>query len=290
MPNDYDKILKENLDALLPFIARKLLGLDLSRTETLKDKIQVTLEREGDSFKKVLHDDPSRDYGLHWEFQTNDEDMRGRNLLYYGLFYQKYKIPLRQIVVFLGNEPPKLLRQNILEIRGLRLEFEVIHLREIPKETFLNSNVPEEVILAVLCDFGADRPEQVIRMILNNLAKVVGRVRRLQRYQRQLHVLSRLRKLHPISLKEIKAMPIHYDIETDELYLAGMEKGIEKGMEKGMEKGLEKGVEKGMELNQHETVVRLIQSGRFSDEEIAEFAGVTVEYVQQVRIDMNLFQ
>lgn len=53
LPNDYDKILRENLDALLPFIAQKLLGLDLSRTETLKDKIQVTLEREGD----LLHDD-----------------------------------------------------------------------------------------------------------------------------------------------------------------------------------------------------------------------------------------
>jgi len=278
VPNDYDKILRENLDALLPFIARKLLGLDLSRTETLKDKIQVTLEREGDYFKKVLHDDPLHDYGLHWEFQTNDEDMRGRNLLYYGLFFQKYKIPLRQIVVFLGNETPRLIRQNILELKGLRLEFEVIHLREIPKEIFLNSNVPEEVVLAILCDFGADQPEHVIRIILQNLMKILGRVPRLQKYQRQLHVLSRLRKLHPISLKEIKAMPIHYDIETDELYLAGLEKGIEKGLEKGVEQ------------HQHETVVRLLKDGRFADDEIAEFSGVTVEYVRQVRVEMNLFQ
>ncbi|MCK6694182.1 MAG: hypothetical protein L6Q97_19030 [Thermoanaerobaculia bacterium] len=69
-------------------------------------------------------------------------------------------------------------------------------------------------------------------------------------------------------------MPIHYDIETDELYLAGLEKGMEKGME----------------LNQHETVVRLIKAGKFTDEEIAEFTGITVEYVQQVRMEMNLFQ
>ena len=210
MPNDYDKILRENLDALLPFIARKLLGLDLSRTETLKDKIQVTLEREGDYFKKVLHDD----------------------------------------------------------------QFEVIHLREIPKEIFLNSNVPEEVVLAILCDFGADQPERVIRIILQNLMKIVGRVPRLQRYQRQLHVLSRLRKLHPISLKEIKSMPIHYDIETDELYLAGLEKGLEKGIEQ----------------HRHETVVRMLKAGRFTDDEIAGFAGVPVEYVRQVRLEMNLFQ
>lgn len=282
VPNDYDKILRENLDALLPFIARKLLGLDLSRTEMLKDKIQVTLEREGDYFKKVLHDNPSDDYGLHWEFQSTDEDMRGRNLLYYGLFFQKYKIPLRQIVVYLGNETPRFIQQNTLEIRGLHLNFEVIHLREVPKETFLNSDVPEEIVLAILCDFGTDRPEHVIRMILQHLMKIVGRIPRLQRYQRQLHVLSRLRKLHPISLKEIKAMPIHYDIETDELYLAGREKG--------REEGLEKGVEKGVELHQHDTVVRLLRTDRFSDQEIAGFAGVKVEYVRKVRVELNMLQ
>ena len=282
MPNDFDKILRENLDALLPYIARKLLGLDLSRTETLKDKIQVTLEREGDHFKKVLHDDTSLDYGLHWEFQSTDEDMRARNLLYYALFFQKYGIPLRQIVVFLGSQAPRLIRQNILELHGLRLEFEVIHLSEVPKETFIHSTIPEEVILAILCDFGADRPEQVIRLILQNLMKIVGRVPRLQRYQRQLHVLSRLRKLHPISLKEIQAMPIHYDIETDELYLAGLEKG--------REEALEQGIDRGIELHQHETVVRLLRTGRFTAEEIAEFAGVSVDYVRRVKNELNKHQ
>jgi hypothetical protein len=150
----------------------------------------------------------------------------------------------------------------------------VINLRDIPKELFLTSNIPEEVILAVLCDFGSDPPEKVIRIILNNILKIVGRVPRLQKYQRQLHVLSRLRKLHPVSLKEIKAMPIQYDIETDELYLAGIEKGIEKGEELGVEK------------HQHETVVRLLKTGRFSDKEAAEFAGVTEHYVRKVRQEL----
>jgi hypothetical protein len=39
--------------------------------------------------------------------------------------------------------------------------------------------------------------------------------------------LSRLRKVELIALKEIEAMNIHYDIETDGLYLQGVEKGIE---------------------------------------------------------------
>ena len=146
-----------------------------------------------------------------------------------------------------------------------------MHLCEVPKEIFLHSNVPEEVILSILCDFGADRPEEVIRLILQNLMKIIGRVPRLKRYQRQLHVLSRLRKLHPISLKEIQAMPIHYDIETDDLFLAGLEKGLEKGVEK----------------QQYDTVVRMIKTGRFQDEEIAGIAGVTLSFVRKTRKELK---
>ena len=62
-------------------------------------------------------------------------------------------------------------------------------------------------------------------------------------------------------------MPIHYDIETDELYLAGPDKGIENGVEQ----------------HQHDTVIRLLKFKRFTDKEIAAFAGVTAGYVQRVK-------
>ena len=77
-------------------------------------------------------------------------------------------------------------------------------------------------------------------------------------------------------------MPIHYDIETDELYLAGLEKG--------REEALEQGIDRGIELHQHETVVRLLRTGRFTAEEIAEFAGVSVDYVRRVKNELNKHQ
>ena len=81
------------------------------------------------------------------------------------------------------------------------------------------------MILAILSDFGGDQPETVIRQILDNLLKLIGRVDRLKKYQKQLHVLSRLRKLSDTTKKAISTMPIHYNIETDELYLEGIDKG-----------------------------------------------------------------
>ena len=65
MPNDFDRILKENFEALLLHLLRKVLGLELPRLEDLKDKIQVTVEREMDNLKKVVHPDSAKDYGLH---------------------------------------------------------------------------------------------------------------------------------------------------------------------------------------------------------------------------------
>ena len=64
----------------------------------------------------------------------------------------------------------------------------------------------------------------------------------------------------------------------------GMEKGIEKGMQKGMQKGIEKGIEKGMEKTSHAITIKTIKKfPDWSDAEIAEFVGVTNEYVQQLR-------
>ena len=276
MPNDYDRVFKENFEPLLPYLCSKLLGFELPKLEDIKDKIQTTLEREMDNLKKVVHEgQPWLDFGLHWEIQSTDEDMRARQLVYYALFFQKYGIPLKQIVIYVGNEPAKKILQNILVVEGLRLEFTVVDLKSIPKEVFLHSDTPEEVVLAILCDFGADRPEQVIRQILQHLLKLVGRVPRLKKYQKQLQVLSRLRKLEIPTKKEISSMPIHYEIEQDGLYLEGIEKGIEQG------------IEKGIEQHQHDTVVRGLNARLLSPEMIANLAAVSLAYLLQLHTQLE---
>lgn len=104
-------------------------------------------------------------------------------------------------------------------------------MKQIPKELFIDSQIPEEVVLAILCDFGQDQPVQVVRQILRHLHKILRRSNRIKKYQKQLLILSRLRKMQLIVKSEVEAMTIHYDIETDDLYLQGIEKGIEQGIE-----------------------------------------------------------
>lgn len=284
MPNDYDKVLKENLEELMPHLLHKVMGLDLPKLEDMKDKIQVTVEREMDGLKKVVHEQqPWLDFGLHWEIQSTHEDMRARLLVYYALFFQKYGLPLKQIVVYIGNDPPRKILENKLVLEGLRLEFVVVDLKNIPKEVFLYSDTPEELVLAILCDFGSDQPQQVIRQILQHLSKIIGRVPRLKKYQKQLQVLSRLRKLEVPTKNEIATMPIHYDIETDGLYLEGLEKGIKKGIKKGVEKG----VEQGIEQQRRESAAQILRNGSFSIIEVARLLGVSEQFVQSVADELK---
>jgi hypothetical protein len=58
-------------------------------------------------------------------------------------------------------------------------------------------------------------------------------------------------------------MPINFDIETDELYLEGIAK------------------------HQHETVIAMLRDGILSSEKIAQYAGVTIKYVQKVKKELE---
>jgi hypothetical protein len=49
----YDKVFRENMEAVLPGIMRSMLGIEAVEMEELPDSIQHTKEREPDVLKKV---------------------------------------------------------------------------------------------------------------------------------------------------------------------------------------------------------------------------------------------
>jgi len=63
-------------------------------------------------------------------------------------------------------------------------------------------------------------------------------------------------------------MPIHYDIETDELYVEGIEKGILQKSE--------------------ETVISLLEMQQFTVPQIAKMLRVTEEFVLQIADKLGL--
>jgi serine/threonine protein kinase len=94
MPNHYDRIFKENIEPMIPFIARKLFGIkEIKQSEDIKDKLQYTLEKEADYLQRIIHPNPEDDYILHVECQVKDDnDMIYFKTVHTGVLLPNLKI------------------------------------------------------------------------------------------------------------------------------------------------------------------------------------------------------
>ena len=91
----YDKIFKENIEAVISNIMQNVLDITAVSMEELPDDIQHTKERKPDTLKKIT-DDEGNTFVLQIEFQVKNEDeMVYRMLDYYGMLERKYKMPIK---------------------------------------------------------------------------------------------------------------------------------------------------------------------------------------------------
>jgi len=278
---EYDRIIKENIEAILITLGKKLFGFEIKNPRPLTEKLQITIEREPDFLKQITLDDDS-EIILHLEFQRyDDQDMIYRMAEYKAILQRKYKIPVRQFVVYLGKDMPKM-RTELLadeQITG----FTLTNIHDIPVNQVLDSDIPEEIILSILTEYPETDAEEVISKIIHKLKKVAPNEAEFKRSLQQLVTLSRIRKLEGQTEKQIAAMPITYDIETDYLY----NKGIEKGIEKGVEKGIQQGIEKGIEREKIIIIKKALTKKKLTIEEIADLADVSVDLVITIRSQIN---
>ncbi len=66
----------------------------------------------------------------------------------------------------------------------------------------------------------------------------------------------------------------------------GIETGIKQGIETGIKQGIEKGIERGAEEKSYIVVKNLINELKLTDDIIARVAGVSLDFVKQVRADL----
>ena len=136
----------------------------------------------------------------------------------------------------------------------------MINIRGLNTNALLSSQIPEVVLTAVLSDYQPEEAETILRKIVTNLKKLVKNKRVLKKYINQLVMLSRLRKIENLTIKITEEMPIHYDIETDSLYLKGTEKGLEKRLEKSVIKLWQKDIAPDMIANLLDLTIERVES------------------------------
>ena len=263
--NAYDKIFKEVVEKIFRPLVEKRLGVKIAHSIPLKEKMQTTIEVEMDFFYEIETDSGEK-FILHLEFESGiNPDMIYRVGEYHGMAMRRHKLPIRHIVVYLGEEPPTMRTQ--LKPEEMYSGYDLLNVQALDTNELLSSQVPEVVLVAVLSNYSKEEAENVLRKIVGALKNLIKNKRILKKYINQLMMLSRLRKIEALTIKITEEMPIHYDIETDALYLRGTEKGIEKGIE----------------LQAYISVTNLLLDTDFDDGKIARLVKVPLDFVQKVR-------
>jgi hypothetical protein len=255
--SQYDKIFKENIEAVISSIMQNMLEITAVSMEELPDDVQHTKERKPDVLKKVT-DNKGVTFVLQIEFQVADEpEMVYRMLEYYAMLERKYKIPVKQFVIFLGSGTPKMPIQ--LESEMLKFKFSLISLSNLDYHFFLKSEKPEEIILGILANFKDEDPENALKQIIHRIEETTEGDFSLSRYFNQLRVLAQLRNLELKLKNAMDSIAKYISEERDVLYLRGLDKGEEK------------------------IIASLLTKLNYSLDQIADIAGVSVDFVKSVK-------
>jgi predicted transposase/invertase (TIGR01784 family) len=225
----FDAIIKESLSNLVVPLA-KIMGIDLTDTEMMKDKLQYTTEREVDFLFKTTDKKTGEAEILQFDFQAaNDMKMPKRMLYYRCMIDLNHELPVRQIVFYIGYEPLRM--PHFIREKNLSYEYEIYDFRSLDAQSFLNSTAPDAVIFAVLADFKDEAPEVMIEKVLLRLNDLCTRKDELNKFAFQLQILTRLRNFEPIVEQKIKNMSLILDIDIKNslFYREGLEEGVEKG-------------------------------------------------------------
>jgi hypothetical protein len=256
--SQYDKIFKENIEAVIPSLMQNVLGITAVSSEELPDDIQHTKERKPDVLKKIT-DSQGDTYILQIEFQVADEPMMVYRMAeYYVMLARKYGIQVEQYVIYLGASKPQMPTQ--LDSGRMTFSFRLITFGDLDYRIFLKSMRPEEVVLGVLADFKGDSPNKALGQIVRRLEETTTGDFPLKKYFKQLRVLAQLRNLGE-NLKDITMDSIakFVSIENDAAYMIGREQ-------------------------EKEAVVgNLLQKLNLRADQIADIVGVSVDFVRSVQ-------
>jgi predicted transposase/invertase (TIGR01784 family) len=261
----YDKIIRENLEMTLPFLMEKLLHVRVAEAEELPDDIQHTKERQPDVLKKIT-DLEGENFVLHIEFQVkNEPEMVYRMAEYYIMLSRKYKMPVRQYVIYLGNAEPVMPVE--LNLEQMNFVYHLVNISQIDYRQLLAASDPQTKMLAVLADFKGISTQEAVDEIAKQVFSSSEGDFAEQRHLKQLRILMKLRNLDVINLDRMDSLAPFLTAERDFLYKIGERKGLERGETR-----------KALRL-----VKNLLRKTDFTIAQIADLAEVSQYFVRKVK-------
>ncbi|MFW5726737.1 MAG: Rpn family recombination-promoting nuclease/putative transposase [bacterium] len=269
----YDKSYKAFLEPRLSDILKRQGKISIRKTEAVSFEVQKLLERRPDFLLKC-YDQQDEAFILHVEYQSSiDYEMAHRMHVYAALIHGKYKLPVRQFVLYVGSQ-----RYNLEKTKVVGPDYyhshDVWDIGRQDYEELLNSEYPEEVLLAIHSNFKGKTAEEVVRKIIQRLKSLAVNRQVLKRYVTHLAIISNLQRLENVVIKISREMEL-----LDEKQFPSYQKGVKEGRRKGKREGKREGL--------REAAMKQIKRGLISDEIIAEDFDLSLEEIAQIRQELK---
>ncbi|PPK98961.1 hypothetical protein [Parapedobacter indicus] len=263
----YDKLFREISPVFLMVLVEKVLGLDIVEYTELKDKLQITRQKETDTLRKV-RDSNGNVFILQIEIQTqNNPKMAVQMADYWILLHQIHELPIRQYVLYVGPDP--LAMSDRLELPNFNFQYTLLSFSDLSYDLFIGAEQPEVKMLALLGDLKGTDPFGLTEDIVRTIDKLPEPVSIKENRLMQLRILIQLRKFTPrLEVAMLKAASFFKE-EKDPFYKRGQVKGAEKERAKAYTEKLR-------------SAQKMKQSG-FEDAIIADVLELPLEVVRKLQ-------
>ena len=282
---DKDLISKQLLQRILIGFGNRLFDLNIVEAELLSNEQARIEARRADLVARVKEAD-GKSYILHVEIQNdNQRDMPLRMMRYYSdiaLAHAGEKIV--QYLLYIGKAPMTM--SNHVSDDGWQYRYRVLDMRDQDSEHFLNSDNPDALVLAILCDPKSLEPNALVAHIIKELRRLHGdKLDNLRDSLKMLDVLSGNRGLQDVVEETIN---MYIDEEKLGIYQAvkkrgeaiGIKKGEARGIKKGEARGEARGIKKGEARGLRKMVLRLLT--KLPPEQVADLSGMSLAEVEAI--------
>ncbi|WP_165741581.1 hypothetical protein [Candidatus Thiosymbion oneisti] len=135
---------------------------------------------------------------------------------------------IRQFLIYIGSDRLNM-QAGIDEPGLLDYRYGLVDMHRVNCADLLVQDNPDALVLAVLCDFGDRRPQEVVTYIVRRLQELLGTdERRFRDYMTMLEVLSENRDLWA-QVEEAEHMLTEIDIERLPSFTIGFKRGEARG-------------------------------------------------------------
>ena len=223
-----DIISKDVISKLVQDIAKYILDIEIENFVLIDKELQRVEDRRADVVANV-----DNEYILHIEIQNqNDKKMPFRMMRYYSDIKMVTDLPIKQYLIYIGKDRCNM-RKEIIDF-DFSYKYNIIDMREIDCQKFIEIDTPDSLVLAILCDFKDRNPQEVVNYIIKRLYEHSNENERVFReYMLMLEELSKNRNLEKL-VEKGEEMLTEIDYRTLPSFNLGIKKGIEKGIEKGI--------------------------------------------------------